>query len=261
MDDLGLAGKQLGGGNMNPHVIRIGDRVHRAAGPQTPTIHRLLTHVRAQGVDWVPRVHGFDDQGREVLDYLPGEVIHTPPRWLRAADVLVTVASALRQWHDATATFQQSALDVWWQEPLTPNEVICHVDFAPYNTVFKDRRWVGVIDFDLCTPGPRVWDVAYTAYRFVPLTPYREEAVPDGPGADRSDFDASEQLARLAMFVDAYAQAGATAVTVESVLATLPARLHALADWCATQSDARVLRHGVMYRAHAHWIGHGPLAR
>ena len=50
----------LAGGNMSGPVVRIGDRVHRTAGPQAATIHRLLAHVRASGVGWVPRVHGFD---------------------------------------------------------------------------------------------------------------------------------------------------------------------------------------------------------
>ena len=62
----------LAGGNMNDGVVRVSDTVRRAASPWTPTIHRLLAHVRARGVAWVPRVHGFDEQGREILDYLEG---------------------------------------------------------------------------------------------------------------------------------------------------------------------------------------------
>ncbi len=249
----------LAGGNMNNSVVRIGDRVHRSASPQTPTIHRLLAHVRAQGVEWVPRVHGFDNQGREVLDYLPGEVVHDSPRWLRDEQLLVTVASALREWHDATATFERKPGDVWWQAPIAPQEVICHVDFAPYNTVFLDRKFVGMIDFDTCTPGPRAWDLAYAAYRFLPLTPHTADAVADGPSPDRSDFGHVEQRRRLDMFMGAYNGAGRALVTAAAVLDLLPARLDAMADWCATQSDEGLLRNGVMYRAHARWIEDGPL--
>jgi len=65
--------------------------------------------------------------------------------------------------------------------------------------MFEDGRLTGVIDLDLASPGPRVWDMAYTAYRFVPLT---DPANPDAPfpGTD-------EQRRRLAAFcgdVDIY---------------------------------------------------------
>jgi aminoglycoside phosphotransferase (APT) family kinase protein len=33
-----------------------------------------------------------------------------------------------------------------------------------------DGRPVALIDFDVAHPGPRAWDLAYAAYRFVPLT-------------------------------------------------------------------------------------------
>ena len=66
-----------------------------------------------------------------------------------------------------------------WQSPTRePAEVVCHNDFAPYNTVFRDRRLTGVIDWDMASPGPRVRDLSYLAYRLVPLTASEN---PDGP--------------------------------------------------------------------------------
>lgn len=41
---------------------------------------------------------------------------------------------------------------------------------APYNLVFRDGGVVGAIDFYAASPGPRAWDLAYLAYRLVPLT-------------------------------------------------------------------------------------------
>lgn len=249
----------LAGGNMSGPVVRIGDRVHRQAGPQAPTIHRLLAHVRAQGVSWAPRVHGFDEAGREVLDFIPGDVVHDHPAFLWDERNLVAAASALRQWHDATATFPRTPSDVWWQPALEPQEVICHVDFAPYNHVFRDGRWAGAIDFDLCTPGPRVWDLAYTAYRYVPLTPHVADAVADGDAWGRSEFPHAEQRRRLRLFLDAYGSADGAAITSAAVLGAVPGRLDAMADWCAGQEDAGLRRNGVMYRAHARWIEDGAL--
>jgi len=140
-----------------------------------------------------------------------------------------------------------------------PQEVICHVDFAPYNHVFRERRWVGAIDYDLCYPGPRAWDLAYTAYRYVPLSPHTADAVADGEAGDRSRFTHAEQRRRLALFCEAYGPVDGEPVTAASVLARLPERLDAMADWCDQQSDPDRLRDGVMYRAHARWIEHGGL--
>src|SRR5690606_17888071 len=159
----------LEGGNVN-QVARVGDTVRRAAGPWTPTVQRLLAHVRTKGLAWVPEPRGLDEQGREVLSFLPGDVPHDLPPWVWSESVLRDAARALRQWHDATVDFDARGA-VWSLTPREPPEVICHNDFAPYNCVFRDDRFAGAIDFETCAPGPRIWDVAYAAYRFVPLLP------------------------------------------------------------------------------------------
>ena len=51
--------------------------------------------------------------------------------------------------------------------------MICHNDVAHHTTVFQAGRPVAFIDWDFAAPGPRAWDVAYAAYRFVSLVPDR----------------------------------------------------------------------------------------
>ena len=65
-DEVELPGGNIGG------AVRIGDTVRRATGPWTPAIHGLLNYLADAGLTGVPRVHGYDERGREVLDYLPG---------------------------------------------------------------------------------------------------------------------------------------------------------------------------------------------
>ena len=72
--ELLLDGEELPGGNVGG-AVRIGDTVRRPTGPWTPAVHALLAHLHAAGLRAVPRVHGVDARGREVLDYLPGEVV------------------------------------------------------------------------------------------------------------------------------------------------------------------------------------------
>ena len=187
-------------------VLRIGDRVHRPAGEWTPAVHALLDHLAAKGFEGAPRTYGFDGQGREVLDFVPGDV---PDSDVVISDgALVEMAVMLRGLHDASADFVPPAGAAWYFEPREPSEVVCHGDVAPYNTVFRDGHPVSLIDFDTAHPGPRVWDVAYAAYRFVQLV--------EGGAA------AEEQARRLAIFADAYGlEEKDRVVLIDTVIARL----------------------------------------
>lgn len=167
----------------------------------------------------MPEPFGLDDQGREVLSYLPGIVGNYPmPSWIWSPTVLLEAGSLLRRVHDATVPLAH--VPAAWQMPAhEPIEVVCLNDVAPYNMVFYDGHIVGLIDVDMASPGPRIWDLAYLAYRLVPLGEYVGDNVPDEkvrPGRldalIRSygyDFDktavlrvAADRLEDLAVFTD-----------------------------------------------------------
>jgi Ser/Thr protein kinase RdoA (MazF antagonist) len=128
------------------------------------------------------------------------------PAWVWEDSFLVTAAGRLREFHDATAGL--NIVDAVWKTPVhEPVEVICHNDFAPYNFVCKGSHFAGVIDWDTISPGPRIWDVAYLAYRLCPLAaPTNPDGCPGDSaedqgrrlelllGAYRADFTASEAL-------------------------------------------------------------------
>jgi len=254
--------EELEGGNVSA-VVRVGDRVHRTSGPWSPTIQSLLRHARSKGCAWVPEPFGFDDQGREVLEYLPGDVPHAMPPWVWTESVLHDVARALRLWHDAVAGFPREGA-VWRFPPSEPAETICHNDFAPYNCVFREGRFVGAIDFDFCAPGPRARDLAWTAYRFVPLQPSRGAEVDDG-GGERSPFDPPTTRRRLEDFLEVYAE-GRPSIRpgTATFLAAVAARLDEVAEWTskhvAGHPDSPLVGHARMYRAHAAWLRSGGFA-
>jgi aminoglycoside phosphotransferase (APT) family kinase protein len=246
----------LTGGHVNA-VVRVGDTVRRPAGAWTPTVHRVLHHARERGVIWAPEPHGYDEVGREVLSFISGDVPHEMPEWVWSSLVLTDVARALRQWHDATSQFDLVGA-VWNSDAHEPTEVICHNDFAPYNCVFRDGRFAGAIDFDLCSPGPRLWDIAYTAYRYVPLMPPAHAEVPDG-GRERSRFGVTEMCARLDTFLAAYAaESVPLRYSHAAVFGMAIQRLHAIADWTTRHvtrtGNTSLGQHAQMYRAHAQWI-------
>lgn len=185
----------LPGGGMSS-VWRVGDTVHRDAGPWTPHVHRLLALLHAQGVTCVPAPLGMDDAGREVLTYLPGEVGASPLAAPHRSDaVLVQAARLLRTIHDATEAVAAQWTTGWRAPVQAPVEVICHGDFAPYNCVFVDDKLVGVFDFDFAHAGPRVWDIAYALHRFVPMA---DPAQTEGFGSPDA------QARRMRLFCDAY---------------------------------------------------------
>ncbi len=144
--------------------------VHRTAGAWTPSVHVLLKHLRSQGFMQAPEALGFDGEGKEILSYIKGEVGHDPLSLAaRSEKALRSAAKLLRRYHDATVTFVAEHQGEWQLPDHPPIEVICHGDFAPYNCVFKKDEVIGIIDFDTAHPGSRLWDIAYTVYRFAPL--------------------------------------------------------------------------------------------
>src|SRR5207245_2859525 len=99
--------ERLPGGNLSSRVMRVGATVRRPVGPWTPAVHALLNHLHAVGFDGAPRVLGLDDAGREILEYIPGEVAWDERHHqLLGADQAVQQAGALlRRFHDAVADF------------------------------------------------------------------------------------------------------------------------------------------------------------
>lgn len=232
--------ENLTGGNSN-FVQRVGDRVLRPSGPWTPTVHSLLRILRDNGIDQVPEPFGVDDEGREVLSFLPGTVANYPlPSWMWSEAILDEVSTLLRRMHDATMDVRFDSA-VWQNSSHEPQQVICHNDFAPYNMVFDQEHLVGAIDFDTASPGPRIWDFAYMAYRLVPFGEDSGTAAP--PVAAR--------MSRLKATIRAY---GMT-FDSEEVLEVMAVRLEDLAIYtdgrASDTGDGAFIEHAAMYRRDA----------
>jgi Ser/Thr protein kinase RdoA (MazF antagonist) len=178
-------------------ITRADDRVHRPAGPWTPTVHRLLGHLHEQGFVAAPEPIELGHT-LETVSFVPGVAGEYP--WtedIASEAALVTSARLLRHYHDAAATFPlDEDVDVWSQSVRSPVETVVHGDFAPYNCVYDGIAAVGIIDFDTAHPGPRVWDVASAVYRFAPFTTGAVE------GSTAPTLE--QRLARAAEFCRAY---------------------------------------------------------
>lgn len=120
--------------------------------------------------------------------------------------IIQRLAELMRKFHDATASFERSENDKWmfsYKGPLD-KEVICHNDIAPYNVTFINNMPYGLIDFDTCCPAPRIWNIVYALYRFVPCS----KKFYDIKKQAYRDYDAQKdrQLRRdsIRVFFDAY---------------------------------------------------------
>lgn len=160
-----LDGEPLPGGNVGG-AVRIGPTVRRPTGPWTPAVHALLRHLAASGLPAVPRVHGIDARGREVLDFMPGEVIDVDAEQLSEAR-LAHLGSWLRRLHEACAGFAHPG--PWRFFGVDSPTLITHNDVAPYNVAFDGDAVSGVFDWDLAGPSSPVQDLGHTAWSAIPL--------------------------------------------------------------------------------------------
>jgi Ser/Thr protein kinase RdoA (MazF antagonist) len=215
---------------MSDPVRVVGDTVTRPVRPWTGSVHALLAHLRANGL---AREEVPEPLDATSVRFLGGDVPAYPmPDWVWSPARIDEAARLLRRIHDATAGFDLAGR-TWQLAAHPPVEVVCHNDFAPYNLVHDpdDHRITGVIDFDAASPGPRAWDVAYLAYRIVPLGAPGNPDLPAVP----------DPAARLERLVAAY---GAP-LTPADVRDALPRRL---AELAATAPDPA---HRAIYAADA----------
>jgi phosphotransferase family enzyme len=223
----------LPGGDVTEGVVRVGDTVRRPLRAHTPAVHDLLRHLEKAGFDGAPRALGIDEQGREVLSWVPGQTPNCPlPPHAATGEALAGVARLLRRFHDAVHDYEPPR-NARWDSAYTSNvddppEIVGHCDVTPDNVVFRGDEPTALIDFDLARPTTRLFDVVTTLRHWVPL-------------ADPADRDASvaraDIPARLRLFTDAYG------LTADDRRALLPvARLRFERSYEAMR--ARAERHG-----------------
>ena len=189
--------------------------VHRTTGPWTATVHAFLRHLEAVGFPGAPRVLGIDDAGREVLTFIEGEVLAagsdrrpgqpTPwPEWAQSDKCLAATARLLRSLHDVSASFVAPNGATWRRHDcpmLGRDEIVCHGDIGPHNTVYRGGIPVAFIDWDTIRPDHPLIEFGRAAWKFVPL----------GNDAyfEASDFAVRPDLThRLALFAREYGVCG-----------------------------------------------------
>ncbi|AGZ42746.1 phosphotransferase [Actinoplanes friuliensis] len=188
-----------GGLDSGGTVVRVGDTVRRPGGSNAEPVRLLLGHLARAGFTAAPRFLGLDSRGREVLDFLPGDVAVPPyPDWAADEELLLSVAALQSALHSAAAGFTLPSGMSWATRTLPPGaegELVCHTDLCLENVVVRDGRAAAFIDFDLALPVDRLFDIAVAARHWIPLR----------DPADITDARAGTDLSRrFALFADVH---------------------------------------------------------
>jgi Phosphotransferase enzyme family len=196
MASVSTADGPLVGGTANRgRVVKVGSTVRRPAGAHTPSVHALLHHLAHRGFARAPKVVGLVGD-TEVLTYLEGDAAIDPiPSWALTIEALVSVGVLLRDFHDSVRSFDAEGMR--WQRPIPTRwrgHLITHNDTHPANIIFRDGRATGLIDFDLCAPGSRAWELAVAACFWSPLR----------GDEDIADSRSGAVLARFRLLLDGY---------------------------------------------------------
>lgn len=196
---VGVVEEPLGGGIANAgQVVRVGSHVLRPSSPHSGSIHAFLQTVRQAGFEGAPEPVGIDDDGRERLVFIEGEVPVPPyPEWGQSDIALASTAELLRGLHEAAKGFDPR--DLKWNDGLADpvgGAVVCHNDVCLENVVFRDGVAVALLDFEFAAPGRPIYDLACLARLCVPIDNDFDQA--------RLGWQPAEGPARLRLVADAY---------------------------------------------------------
>jgi aminoglycoside phosphotransferase (APT) family kinase protein len=177
-------GEPLTGDGVTQGIVRIGDTVRRPLRPFSLTVQAYLAHLRDAGFTGAPLPFGVDEQAREMLSFVPGDVARNPlPPETAGDDVLVALARLIRALHEASAGWVPPPGAVWGGTPATVGrpvsvraELVSHCDYYTGNVVFRSGLPVALIDFDLAHPTTRLYDIANALWFRAPLRDPRDRA-------------------------------------------------------------------------------------
>lgn len=218
-------------------MVRAGAHVLRPAGPQTATVRAFLRALRAAGFDGAPMPIGVDDDGRERLEFIEGDVPLAPyPAWSQTDAALASVARLLRRMHDAGRGFDPADGAPVWNEALADpagGGVVCHNDVELSNVVFRDGVAVAFVDFEFAAPGRPVYDLAQLVRLCVPIE--------DDVDQERLGWGPADRAARFRLAADAYGLDGPGREALVGAVDDALDRIEACARRTVVSGDARAI--------------------
>lgn len=190
--------------------------MRRVAHSGSATIQSFLRHLREAGLRTVPQPLSLDNQFEE-LSYLPGRCFSPlEPRTAVAwhDNTLRQLGQIARSFHDVSAVFLRQVDGDWFPfaEACDEPEVVCHNDLGPWNAPITDEGMISIIDWEMASPGRKIWDVAHVAWNWIPCYSPEERHRLGYVGSWAFDT-------RLKVLLDSYGQSWTPRQILEAVIA------------------------------------------
>lgn len=159
------------GGSVN-QIQRIGDTIHRPTYPWTESVNHFLDHLYQNGILGIGMPLGTHSNGKSIYKYLPGTAALRP--WikpLRMERGLIILSQFILQYHQVQKNYKLPDSPIWYvpKSHAQKGTILRHGDFGPWNTIWQDQQFKGVIDWDFLEPGIPIQDFAQLAWYTVPL--------------------------------------------------------------------------------------------
>lgn len=165
--DMQPDGTLLGGWGQDVRPEKIGNTVHKEVKPNSGYVHELLAFLGEHSYSFAPNFLGLDDKGREIFEYIDGYTPHgqevNPKTW--SLETMTEIFKQIRALHDLTHNTKIAG----------DEECVCHGDLSYVNTVYRDGRAVGFIDWEAARPGKRIDDVAHALVQYLSIGEYYDE--------------------------------------------------------------------------------------
>ena len=165
-------------------VYRIGNQVHRPAGPWSMPIWRLLKHFEAQDLP-VERILSIEN-GEQISEFFEGKQVH-PRKW--TDDALFEIGALVAKLHHGVKSFQATENDIWqpWylREIGGNDRIFCHGDIAPWNMMTENGHPKLLIDWEFAGPLDPLVELARICWLFAQLHDDDLQTLHDLPSAGK----------------------------------------------------------------------------
>lgn len=154
---------KLFGGRSTEGVLRVGNTVRRPHKKESDFANSLLSFLQEIGFEYSQRYLGRDECGRDIFNYIegfvPDDIGNTT--LIQLCDFMKIV----RRFHDLSLRFTRT------------EQVVCHNDLSPCNTVFVENKPVAIIDWDSARVGERWEDLAYIDWLWINIGSHKREDI------------------------------------------------------------------------------------
>lgn len=143
----------LSGGRSTEGVVRVGNTVRRPHKKESEFTNSFLSFLQECGYEYSQKYLGRDERGRDIFEYVEGFV---------PADIGKTTQEQLCEFIKIVRRFHDLSLQF-----MCMNQIVCHNDLSPCNTVFLDNKPVSIIDWDSACVGERWEDLTYILWLWI----------------------------------------------------------------------------------------------